>query len=192
MRERQSGTASATSDAVVVVEGKSDRAALERLAQRRGRDLAAEGVAVVPLGGAHALGRFLRTFGEARLAGLCDAGEERDVARALERAGLGANLTRRDMETLGFYFCDPDLEDELIRSLGPERVEEIIAMQGELHAFRVMQQQPAQRQRTLQQQLRRFMGTRSGRKLRYAPLLVDALDLANVPRPLDAVLAHVC
>jgi hypothetical protein len=29
------------------------------------------------------------------------------------------------------------------------------------------------------------------RKIRYARLLVDALDLAQVPRPLDRVLAHV-
>jgi hypothetical protein len=29
------------------------------------------------------------------------------------------------------------------------------------------------------------------RKIRYARLLVDALDLAHVPRPLDRVLAHV-
>jgi hypothetical protein len=35
------------------------------------------------------------------------------------------------------------------------------------------------------------MGTRGGRKIRYAPLLVGALDLAHVPRPLDGVLAHV-
>jgi hypothetical protein len=29
------------------------------------------------------------------------------------------------------------------------------------------------------------------RKIHYAPLLVNALDLGRVPRPLDAVLAHV-
>ena len=35
------------------------------------------------------------------------------------------------------------------------------------------------------------MGTRSGRKIQYASWLVDALDLTQVPRPLDGVLAHV-
>ena len=39
--------------------------------------------------------------------------------------------------------------------------------------------------------LRRFMGTRSGRKLRYGGLLVEALQLDHVPRPLDRLLAHV-
>jgi hypothetical protein len=35
------------------------------------------------------------------------------------------------------------------------------------------------------------MGTRSGRKVRYGRLLVEALDLNRVPRPLDGVLDHV-
>jgi hypothetical protein len=35
------------------------------------------------------------------------------------------------------------------------------------------------------------MGTRSGRKIRYGRLLVEALDLDHVPRPLDGVLAHI-
>ena len=48
---------------VVLVEGDSDRRALEALAARRGRNLAAEAVAIVPMGGAHAIGRFLDRFG---------------------------------------------------------------------------------------------------------------------------------
>jgi hypothetical protein len=35
------------------------------------------------------------------------------------------------------------------------------------------------------------MGTRGGRKIRYARLLVDTLELTRVPRPLDRLLAHV-
>ena len=34
------------------------------------------------------------------------------------------------------------------------------------------------------------MGSKSGRKLDYAALLVDVLHLTRVPRPLDGVLAH--
>src|SRR5690348_9905875 len=98
--------------AVVLVEGISDRAAVEALAERRGRDLAAEGVSVVPIGGAQAIGRFLVRFGPQglglRLAGLCDAGEELEFRRGLERAGLGASLTRARMERLGFYVCEAD------------------------------------------------------------------------------------
>jgi hypothetical protein len=35
------------------------------------------------------------------------------------------------------------------------------------------------------------MGSGGRRKIRYARLLVEALDLAEVPRPLNLVLAHV-
>src|SRR5262245_29071156 len=181
--------------AVVLVEGVSDGRALEALAERRGRRLDAEGVAVVPMGGAQAIGRFLRRFGpqglDVRLAGLCDAGEERDFRRSLELAGLGTGLTRAGMEQLGFYVCDADLEDELIRALGASAVLAIVEAEGELGPFRTLQKQSAWDGRPVEQQLRRFMGSGGSRKIRYARLLVDALDLARVPRPLDAVLARV-
>jgi hypothetical protein len=181
--------------AVVLVEGTSDQRALEALGERRGRNLGAEGICIVPIGGAQAIGSFLDLFGpsglDVRLAGLCDAGEEGDFRRGLERAGLGSNLTRAEMERLGFYVCVADLEDELIRSIGADAVEEIVDAQGHLGSFRTLQKQPAWRGRTREEQLRRFMGSGGSRKIRYAPLLVDALDLARVPRPLDRVLAHV-
>jgi hypothetical protein len=180
---------------VVLVEGISDQVALEALAERRGRDLAAEGIAVMAMGGASNLRRFLELFGprglDARLAGLCDAREETDFRRGLEWAGLGANLSRADMESLGFYVCVADLEEELIRCLGAACVEQVVQAQGELGAFRTFQQQPAWRGRSSQAQLRRFIGTHSGRKIRYARLLVDALELTSVPRPLERVLAHI-
>ena len=179
----------------MLVEGVSDQRALEALAARRGRNLEAEGVAVVPMGGAQAIGRFLDRFGpdgsDVRLAGLCDAGEEDDFRRALERAGLGAGLSRAGMEALGFYVCVEDLEDELIRTLGAAAVVRVVEAQGELDAFRTFQRQPDWRERPLEAQLRRFFGTHSGRKIESAARLVEELDLTQVPRPLDGVLAHV-
>jgi len=181
--------------AVVLVEGISDQVALEALAERRRRNLDAEHISVVPIGGARSIGRFLDLFGpqglDVGLAGLCDAGEEGDFRRGLERAGLGSTRTRADLESLGFYVCVADLEDELIRSLGAVSVERVVDAQGELGSFRTLQKQPAQQGLTNEAQLRRFMGTRGGRKIQYARLLVDALDLTRVPRPLDGVLAHV-
>jgi OLD-like protein len=180
--------------AVVLVEGISDRYALETLAHRRGRKLDAEGIYVVPIGGAQAIGRFLNRFGpqglDVTLAGLCDAAEEGDFRRGLERAGLGSNLTRPAMEQLGFYVCVADLEEELIRALGAEVVEQVVAAQGDLGSFRTLQKQPAWQGRKTEEQLRRFMGSGGRRKIRYARLLVEALDLTQVPRPLDQVLAH--
>lgn len=157
---------------IVFVEGASDRAALLKLAERRGRNLRAEGVNVVAIGGAHALTRFLASAPQAKLVGLCDAGEAGEFTRLLEHVSV----------------CDPDLEDELIRAVGAERLQEIIEAQGELHSFRTLQKQPFQRTRTVEQQLRVFLGNR---KIRYAELLVGELDLASVPRPLDEVLAAV-
>lgn len=178
--------------AVVLVEGLSDRFALEALAGRRGRDLAAEGIVVMPIGGAQAIGRFVDLYGPRglglRLGGLCDAGEEREFRRGLERAGLGSPATRADLEGLGFYVCDADLEDELIRALGADAVERVVEAHGDLRSFRTLQKQPEWRDRAVEEQLRRFFGSGESRKLRYARLLVEALDLARVPRPLDLVL----
>ncbi len=179
----------------VLVEGVSDHVALDALAARHGRSLDEEGIAVIPLGGATNIGRFVQLLGRQglgiTLAGLCDAGEERHFSGALEREGLGHDLARSDMEPLGFYVCDADLEEELIRSLGAESVQQVVDAQGDLRAFRIFQKQPAQRERDVERQLRRFMGTISGRKSLYARSLVDALDLTEAPRPLDRLLAHV-
>jgi hypothetical protein len=181
--------------AVVLVEGISDKIALETLAARRGRDLVAEGVAVVPIGGAQAIRRFLDLLGprgrDVRLAGLCDVAEEREFRRGLERSGLGDTLGRDEMERLGFYVCVADLEDELSRALGADSVERVVEDHGDLGPFRTLQKQPAWHGRRREDQLRRFMGSGGRRKIRYAQFLVEALDLDRVPRPLDLVLAHV-
>ncbi|GAC1640658.1 MAG: hypothetical protein NVS4B2_30130 [Chloroflexota bacterium] len=182
---------------LVLVEGASDQIAVETLATRLGRNLDREGIAVVSIGGAHAIGRFLTRFGplglDMRLAGLCDVGEERVMQQSLRRTGLGsgARLTRAEMEELGFYVCVADLEDELIRALGAASVESALDAQGDLGSFRTLQKQPALRGQTIEAQMRRFMGSGGGRKIRYARLLVDMLDLARIPRPLYEVLAHI-
>jgi hypothetical protein len=181
--------------AVVVVEGISDQVAIETLALRRGRNFASERVSVIPIAGAHAIGRFLAEFASrpsgTRLAGLCDSREEGVFRAALERAGFGSMRTRADLEGAGFFVCVEDLEDELIRALGAPSVEAVLETQGDLVAFRTFQKQPAWRGQEVERQLRRFMGSADRRKIRYARLLVEALDPAQVPRPLDQVLRRV-
>ena len=122
---------------VVLVEGTSDEVAVETLAEQRGVSLVAERVEIVPIGGAHAIGRFLAHFGPlgVPLAGLYDAAEEHAFARALGD----------DLEARGFFACDPDLEGELIRALGADAVEAVAEAHGELNAFRTLQKQPAWR-----------------------------------------------
>jgi hypothetical protein len=183
-----------TAQKVILVEGRSDKAALETLAGRRGQALGSGGIHVVAMGGATSIGHFLDVLGprgiNAKLAGLCDVGQEDYVRGALARGGLWSGTSRASMEALGFYVCTADLEDELIRAVGTVAVEQIIQAHGELRSLRVFQRQPAQRRQTAGEQLHRFMGTRSGRKSQYARLLAQGLDLAQTPRPLDRVLAH--
>jgi hypothetical protein len=193
--------------AVVLVEGVSDRAALLVLAERRGMDLPGDGIEIVSMDGITNVGRFLDRYcapgRDVRVAGLYDDAEERFVRRGLVRVGFGDGgdgaddgdpdkaLPRAELEALGFYACSPDLEDELIRALGPSAVERLVEARGELRSFRRLQRQPAQRSRTLHDQLRRLMGGRSGGKERYAAAMAAAVPLELVPRPLSAVLAHV-
>jgi hypothetical protein len=178
---------------VVLVEGMSDQAAVQTLAARCGRDLPGENIFVVPMGGATNIAHFLGLFGPrglgVRLAGLCDEGEEHDIRRGLERAGLGTGSF--GLAGLGFYVCVADLEDELIRALGVGAVERLVAEQGELTPFQTFVKQPAHRGEPREQQLHRFLGTRSGRKIRYGHLLAAALDLTRVPGPLAGLLAWV-
>lgn len=180
--------------AVVLVEGLSDRIAIESLATRRGRSLGAEGVSVVDMGGARNVGRFVERFGppglDVALTGLYDAAEERHVRRALERVGLGTELSRADMERLGFYACVEDLEDEMIRAVGADGVVDVIRARGELGPFRTLSKQPEWRERPVEERLRRFLGNAS-RKIEYASLLVQLLAPSAVPRPLDGVLTRV-
>lgn len=167
--------------------------AIEALAHRRGRDLAAERIAVVTMGGASSSGHFLDELGPhgrgLRVTGLCDAGEVGAFVHALRRSGPASGATPADLAGHGFLTCTEDLEDELVRALGVPAVERVLEVAGDLRSWRTFQQQPAQRGRPDDRRLRRFLGAGSGRKVAYARLLVEALDLDHVPARLDAVLA---
>ncbi|WP_282694625.1 TOPRIM nucleotidyl transferase/hydrolase domain-containing protein [Streptomyces sp. CC208A] len=171
---------------VVLLEGRSDVAAVEALAARRGRDLAAEGVCVLSMNGATNAARHARLLGPPglglRLTGLCDDAERAHYARGLAAAGADPDA---------FFVCVADLEDELIRALGVDRVGALVDAEGEGRALRTFLNQPAQRGRDPRLRLRRFLGTTSGRKIRYGRVLVEGLDLARVPAPLDGLLASL-
>lgn len=168
----------------VLLEGPSDVAAVTALAASRGRDLAAEGVCVLSMGGAMSVGRFAGLLGppglDLRLTGLCDEAERGYYARGFQRSGAAQSE---------FFVCAADLEDELIRALGVTRVEELVRAEGDARPLQSFLRQPAQRGRTAQQQLRRFLGTKKGRKIHYGRVLVEALDPDRVPAPLDDLLA---
>lgn len=154
--------------AVVLVEGNSDRVALHTLAARLDRDLAAEGIEVVAMGGITNTRAFASRYGPhglgVPLAGLYDAAEEAKLRHGLAAAGLGAAPPPDGLSGLGFYKCSADLEDELIRALGVEAVEAVIEAAGESHSLRLLARMPAQRGWTREAVIRRFLGARSGRK----------------------------
>lgn len=182
----------AGSRAAILVEGRSDQAAVRALAARRGRNLDADAVAVVALGGVTNLGHFLAVLGPPGagldIAGLYDEPEADALRRGLMASGIAAN---EDPAVHGFHVCRSDLEDELLRAVGVDAVLRILEQEGEAGRFRTFQRQPAQRGRPIEAHLHRFLGTRAGRKIRYGRLLVEALDLDRVPAPLDAVLTEV-
>jgi len=159
--------------AVVLVEGITDRLALEAVARRIELDL--DGIEIVPIGGAQAVRRAAAAYEGERVTGLCDAGEERYFRRVLGDAT---------------YVCDKDLEDELIRAVGADRVQDVVVAQGELETFRNFQNQLFWREKPVEAQLRRWLQN-GGRYLRYPPLLVEVLELDEIPRPLTGVLAAV-
>ncbi len=161
--------------AVVLVEGITDRIAVEAVATKLGRDLAAERVDIVPIGGAQAIRRAAAEQAGERVVGLCDAPEERWFRRV-----LGAAM----------YVCVENLEDELIRALGAAAVEAVVAAEGDLETFRNFQNQPAWRGRAPESQLLRWMHN-GDRHHRYPPLLIAALKPHEIPRPLRGVLDAV-
>ncbi|WP_217383864.1 TOPRIM nucleotidyl transferase/hydrolase domain-containing protein [Streptomyces sp. NK08203] len=170
----------------VLLEGLSDLAAVETLAARQGRDLAAEGVCVVQMAGAMNVGRYALTLGPPglglRLTGLCDIRERPFYERGFGRAGAPADAV---------FACSDDLEDELVRALGTARVEELVHAEGDDRAWQTFLRQPAQLGGPRPQQLRRFLGTKKGRKIRYGHLLVEALGPGQVPAPLTHLFASL-
>lgn len=166
----------------IFVEGTSDAVALRTLAHRRGRDLGIDGVRLVVLHGVTNIRRHLDAAPDGgTVAGLCDAAEQRDFRLAFDRSA-------ERLDVAGVFVCVPDLETELIRAVGEEQVLEVVARERESEAFRTLQRQPAHRDGAVEQQLHRFIGTKSGRKVRYARLLAGVVELDAVPGPLCAVL----
>lgn len=189
--EAQARAAAPGVRAVVLVEGVSDQLALEAAALRLGRDLMAEGVVVVPAGGVGGIAALAARFAGLRLAGLCDAAEVTWVCRALVKAGVGIAVDQAGLARLGFFVCDRDLEDELIRAVGADGVAALLTEDGDVTAFRTLQRQRAWQDAPLHDQVRRFLGVGAGRKRHYAQRFVQSVALERMPEPLRAVLHHV-
>lgn len=178
---------------VVLVEGPSDAAALRVLLAARGPAMPGP-VDVVDMGGVTNVGRHLQQLSASRepvrIAGLCDAAEVRFVVRALQRQGAAVD-TLEDLARLGFFVCDPDLEGEFIRALGAPAVAAVLDDLGDGRRFRMFRSQRYWRGRDLADQVHRFAGSGSGRKVRLAEHLAGRLTPRTTPAPLAAVLAYL-
>lgn len=176
---------------VVLVEGASDAAALDVLAARRGL-LPDAGFAIVDMGGVTNVRRELGRALPGPVLGLCDAGEVRFVRRALEAYGdVLADDSPEELRRRGWYVCDRDLEEELIRAVGPAECLQAISDLGDLGRFRSFQRQPEWRLRDVPDQLHRFAGTASGRKRQFAARLAAGVSEQALPAPLAGVLARL-
>lgn len=176
---------------VVLVEGPSDYLAVRAAARAINMDLDARGVAVVSLQGAGLLATYLSLLGpsglDLRVCGLCDADTEGDWQAKLTAAGMNAS-DRASMNAHGFFVCDVDLEDELVRALGDAAVQEIIEQEGETAKFTAFANQPSNRTMSLNEQLVAF--ARSN-KTRWSPRLAADLGAASMPEPLQGVFSRV-
>ncbi|GMA86750.1 hypothetical protein GCM10025868_20000 [Angustibacter aerolatus] len=129
------------------------------------------------MGGATNVRRYAAAAGDVLTVGLCDVGERRFFERVLDGP---------------CHVCDRDLEDEpgaRARRAGRAR-----GGRGRRRACGRCAR-CSSRRRTASgprsTRLRRFLSSHSGRKERYARLLVDALPLDRVPAPLAGVLSDV-
>ncbi|NHN54907.1 ATP-dependent endonuclease [Calidifontibacter sp. DB0510] len=164
----------------VLVEGDSDAVVVARLLTLRG----VHDVEVRVTHGITNFPRHLRADAGTSVLGLCDAGEQQVVVRALRRLGI---RVEGNLVAHGFFVCNRDLEDELIRSLGAAAVLDALHDLGELGRFRTFQHQPEWRGRPIEDQLHRFAGSGSGRKRRLATALAERLTPETTPQPLGAL-----
>lgn len=176
---------------LVLLEGPSDVAAVTTLLAAQDGAGEPSAYELVDLGGVTNVGAHLQRAAQAdpppRVVGLCDVGEARVVLRALQRVGR----TLTGPEELGeeqFFVCDRDLEDELIRALGPGRCLEVLQEQGLAGRFAAFSRQQAWAGRPLTARLHRFCGIASGRKILLAGAMAAALTPDQVPAPLAGVL----
>ncbi len=162
---------------VVLVEGESDAVVVRRLLDERGL-----GPEVVPMGGVTNVRRWaeeLRVDGaDPVLLALGDAGERR-------------YLEKVQPPLAGVFVCQRDLEEELFRALGRDEAVAAIVAIGDEERWATFRTQPEWRDRPVDDQLRRFVGTRSGRKAALAAELARRLDGGVLPPPLAALLAAV-
>lgn len=163
------------------------------LTAARGIDVGNGALHIVAMGGVTNIRRHFATHAtgvHVEVLGLCDAPEERYVLQALQSTGQLVT-TREDLARLGFFVCVQDLDDELLRAVGPEAGDAALDDIGHLGRFRTFQRQLEWRDRDWHEQLHRFAGSGSGRKALLAEQLARRLTPSTTPAPLERLLHRV-
>ena len=178
-------------ETVIVVEGFSDLLAVRALARKLGINLDAAGVSLISLEGATLFQHYLQLLGpaglEVELRGLVDDDHEADWMARLNAAGI-AVIDRATLKAAGFHVCDPDLEAELVAPLSAQDVEAVFDGDGALGEFRTFAGQPQQAGLAVADVQMRFI---KKDKVRWAPLLADAVPVAAVPAPIVDLLSNL-
>ena len=176
----------------VLLEGPSDVAAVNALMKTC--DIDPKPAELVSLAGITNVGRVLAevrlTRPDVDVVGLCDAADTRFVEKALSDDGMPV-ADASDLPVYGFFVCERDLEDELIRALGAERARDAIVGAGLGSPFESLRSQQPWVDRPLAEQLHRFCGAASGRKELAAGILASALAPDEVPEPLSMLLERI-
>jgi hypothetical protein len=175
---------------VVLLEGASDVAAVRSAAGTAGVDLSR--CRLVDMGGVTNVRSHLAELadgppGGATVLGMCDAAEARFVVAALRSREHWAR-DAGDLPAHGFFVCEADLEDELLRALGAARAIAVLSRLGLRGKLEALRRQPAWRERPLHDQLHRFAGVASGRKALLAAALTAELAPDELPEPLALLL----
>lgn len=185
-------TSGSSARLVVLVEGASDAAAVRALMAAQDVDPAP--VEIITLQGVTNVGRVLAELrqirGDVDVVGLCDAAETRFVEKALVADGLPV-ADASDLPVYGFFVCEADLEDELVRSLGAQRAKDALVAAGLGGKLEALQLQGAWADKPLDEQVRRFVSAGSGRKELAAGILARELAPDEVPEPLALLLDRI-
>lgn len=177
---------------VVLLEGPSDVAALEQVLATQHPPVPETTYRLVDMGGVTNTGAHLQAARDAgdRVVGLVDAGEAWVVVKSLQRLGTSINEVE-ELPAHGFFVCDRDLEDELIRALGVPGCLELLHELGMAHAFEAFSAQLHWAEAPVEDRLRRFCGVASGRKIRLAGAMAGALPAQDLPAPIAALIARL-
>lgn len=176
----------------VLLESANDVAAVQVFARKLEIDTSA--AEFVNLQGTTNIGRIMKDIRQVRsdadVVGLCDAADTRSAEKALNDDGLPVQ-DATDLPMYGFFVCERDLEDELIRALGADAARTALLNSGLASKFDALRTQPEWADKSIAEQVDKFCHSASGRKELAAAVLADAVPADAIPEPVSMLLDRI-